>query len=385
MSLPVLIALDLTKNEIQNAVFQNLASAPSSPVTGQFYYNSVDLQLYIWNGSAWGLIATDAELLNGQAASYYLSRTNHTGTQLASTISDFDTQVRTNRLNQMAAPNADVSFAGYKITSVGNGTASTDAINKGQLDSAIQGLTNKHTADYATTAALPSLSYSNGTSGVGATLTASSNGALTVDGASVAAGDTIMVKDQATLLQNGLYLVTDEGDGSNPFILTRVTEMDTSGEFSGAVVAIRSGTDNDGTLWLLTANDSFVVGTDDVEFIHINSAVTFDAGDGIDITGDVISVKLASGGGLQFNGSGEIELIEEWDDHKFVQSIGDGSATSYTLTHNFNTRDITIMVAQTGSPYKRVVTETDAATDNTATVVFGTAPSSNQYRVTILG
>jgi len=385
MSLPVLVALDFTKNEIQNAVFQNLASAPSSPATGQFYYNSVDLQLYIWNGSAWGLVCTDAELLNGQAASYYLSRTNHTGTQLASTISDFDTQVRTNRLDQMAAPTANISLNGYKITSAADGTAATDLITKGQLDAAIQGLTNKHTADYATAAALPAVTYSNGTSGVGATLTADSNGALSVDGASPAANDTVLVKNQVNKAHNGLYVVTNAGSGGAAFILTRATEMDTAGEFSGAMVAVRSGSANDGSLWLLTANDPFVVGTTDADFIHINSAVTFTAGNGIDITADVITVKLASGGGLQFNGSGEIELIEVYSDHKFAQTIGDGTNTSFTLTHNLGTRDIQITVTQVASPYKQIITETNSATTNTATVIFGTAPTTNQYRVTITG
>lgn len=385
MPLPVLIALDFTKNEIQNAVFQNLASAPSSPVQGQFYYNTVDDQLYIWDGSAWGLVATDAEMLNGQAASYYLSRTNHTGSQTASTISDLASVVKSYRLDEFANPTADVSFNGYKITSVANGVSSTDAINKGQLDAAIQGLTNKHTADYATTAALATNTYSNGTSGVGATLTANSNGALTVDGASVVATDTVLVKNETDESHNGLYVVTQAGNGGTPYILTRSSEMDTAGEFSGAVIAIRSGSTNDGSLWLLNAGDPFVVGTDDAIFVHINSAVTFTPGDGIDISGDVITVKLASGGGLQFNGSGEIELIEVYSDHKFAQSIGDGSATSFTLTHNLGTRDITITVAQTGSPYKQVITETDAATTNTATVVFGTAPTTNQYRVTITG
>jgi len=385
MSLPVLIALDMNKQEIQNVAIQTLASAPSSPVIGQIYFNSVDLELYIWNGTAWGLVATDSQKLNGQSASYYLSRTNHTGTQLASTISDFDTQVRTNRLDQMAAPTANISLNGYKITSAADGTASTDLINKGQLDAAIQGLTNKHTADYATTAALATNTYSNGTSGVGATLTGNSNGALSVDSASPAAGDTVLVKNETDKTHNGLYAVTQAGSGGTPYILTRVSEMDTAAEFSGAMVAIRLGTANAGSLWLLTAGDPFVVGTTDAEFTHINSAVAFTAGDGIDITGTVITVKLASGGGLQFNGSGEIEAIDVYSDHKYAATIGDGSTQSFTITHNLGTRDITLAVYAVGSPYAHVWIEARSTTTNTATIIFGTVPTTNQYRVVITG
>ena len=71
-----------------------------------------------------------------------LARANHTGTQTASTISDFDTQVRTNRLDQMAAPTGSVSFNSQKITSLGTPTVSTDAATKGYIDTQITNLVN---------------------------------------------------------------------------------------------------------------------------------------------------------------------------------------------------------------------------------------------------
>jgi hypothetical protein len=66
-----------------------------------------------------------------------LARANHTGTQLAATVSDFDTQVRTNRLDQMAAPTGSVSANSQKITNLATATTSTDAINKDYVDSKI--------------------------------------------------------------------------------------------------------------------------------------------------------------------------------------------------------------------------------------------------------
>jgi hypothetical protein len=74
---------------------------------------------------------------NGKLATDPLARANHTGTQLAATVSDFDTQVRTNRLDQMAAPTGSVSANSQKITNLATATTSTDAINKDYVDSKI--------------------------------------------------------------------------------------------------------------------------------------------------------------------------------------------------------------------------------------------------------
>src|SRR5215510_10556517 len=110
-----LAPLDMVKNEIRNFVLHLLASNPSSPTEGQQYHNTTDHHPYYHDGSAFNDL-TDAKKLNGQAASYYLSRPNHTGTQTASTISDFDTAVRTSRLDQMAAPTANVSWNSQRLT-----------------------------------------------------------------------------------------------------------------------------------------------------------------------------------------------------------------------------------------------------------------------------
>ena len=89
--------IDLNKNQILNGVFQNLASAPASPVAGQFYYDTTSGAAYIRNGSAW--VCTDASKLSGVIPMSALtvdptSRANHSGTQLASTISYLATTVK---------------------------------------------------------------------------------------------------------------------------------------------------------------------------------------------------------------------------------------------------------------------------------------------------
>ena len=85
-------------------------------------------------------IKTNAAIALSKLATDPLARANHTGTQLAATISDFDTQVRTSKLNQMTAPAADISMATYKITNLGTPTATTDASTKAYVDAQITAL-----------------------------------------------------------------------------------------------------------------------------------------------------------------------------------------------------------------------------------------------------
>ena len=97
----------------------------------------------------------------------------------------------------------------------------------------------------ATTTALPAVTYSGGDGGIGATLTATSNGAIpAIDGITPIAGDIILVKNQVDETQNGLYIVGQKGDAGTPFILIRDPSMDTPGKFDAAKIFIPQGTVN---------------------------------------------------------------------------------------------------------------------------------------------
>jgi len=123
-----LTAIDMLNNEIVNLVIEKLATDPLTPVAARVVYNTTSNKLEYWNGTVW--VVLDNMSLNGQAASYYLARANHTGTQLAATISNFDTQVRVSRLDQMAVPTAAVSLNSQKITLLATPTVATDAATK---------------------------------------------------------------------------------------------------------------------------------------------------------------------------------------------------------------------------------------------------------------
>lgn len=138
----------------------------------------------------------------------------------------------------------------------------------------------------ATTGAL-TVTYANGALGVGATLTnAGAMAALSIDGVAVAVNDRILVKDQASALQNGIYTVTAIGSGAANWVLTRATDWDVSAEMLNDMpVAVNLGTVNNNTLWQSDVTVPVVVGTDAINFSAFN------------ITGSLtIPLPLASGG-----------------------------------------------------------------------------------------
>lgn len=143
-------------------------------------------------------------------------------------------------------------------------TVGNDAVNKTYVDSVVtSGARFVGAARAATTTALATNTYSNGASGVGATITKSTNGALTaIDGVTLIVGDIILVKNEASGLKNGLYIVTDLGSVSTKWVLTRATIYDTTSEIvEGTFFNIISGTVNANTQWRLTTTGTVTVGT----------------------------------------------------------------------------------------------------------------------------
>jgi hypothetical protein len=199
------------------------------------------------------------------------------------------------RLDQILAPAANVSLNGFSIIGMADPVDPQDATNKSYVDALIQGMTVKPTATYATTAALPANTYSNGTLGRGATLTGTGVGALVVDGASVTTGQLILVHNEAAAANNGLYVVTQPGSATTPYILTRNNQMDQSTEMSGALVAVESGTVFANSLWLSNPTTPVVIGTTAIPWTQLNNPTALVAGNGISIVGNLISAKPYTG------------------------------------------------------------------------------------------
>ena len=186
-------------------------------------------------------------------------------------------------------------------TSVGQITtapvSANDIVNKTYADAIAAGLTVHPSCNLATIAALPTVTYNNGSSGVGATLTASANGALTVDSVTATIGNRILVKNQASDLQNGVYTVTTVGDGSTPFLLTRATDMNTSGNGynqinSGNYFLITAGSTLANTAWVQTTALPITVGTTSLVFSQFSSGVnTYTNGTGLSLLANQFSIS----------------------------------------------------------------------------------------------
>ncbi len=207
-------------------------------------------------------------------------------------LNDAGTEVTQQDFDDITANNISLTTGSITTAPV----AATDIPNKLYVDEVAEGLKAKPAAELATTANLDA-TYDNGTAGVGATLTANSNGAFpTIDGVtmtSTALGvNGVLVKDQTNAAHNGRYNLTTLGDGSTPWVLTRCALCDEAEEIPGAYVFVKAGTLNGNTGWVQTVLDpaTFVVGTDAIIVSQFFGAGTYTAGTGLTLTGTEFSI-----------------------------------------------------------------------------------------------
>lgn len=165
-------------------------------------------------------------------------------------------------------------------------------VNKSYVDQVAQGLDTKPSCRAGTTADL-SATYSNGSSGVGATLTATSNGAIVLDGVSPIVNDRILVKDQTTASENGIYVVSTQGDGSTAFVLTRATPEDQPSELSGgAFVFVEEGSANANNGYTFTHTGAPTFGTTALDVAQFSGAGQITAGAALSKAGNTLDVEV---------------------------------------------------------------------------------------------
>jgi hypothetical protein len=173
-------------------------------------------------------------------------------------------------LNSFAAPTGSISMGGQIVSSVGTPSAGTDAATKAYVDSVAQGLDIKPSVRAATTADI--------------TL----SGPQTVDGVSVIAGERVLVKNQTTTTQNGIYVVAAGA-------WNRSTDTDTWVELVSAFTFVEEGTTNADTSWVSTVNAGGTLGSTAVTFVQFGAAAGITAGNGLTLTGNTLDVGAGTG------------------------------------------------------------------------------------------
>ena len=278
------------------------SSAPGSLANAELAFAEGSKKLFIGIGTGGaGGSATSIEAIGGSGsfADLFTSRTQNTflaapdGSNGAATframvaddvpsllhtkISDFDTGVRTNRLDQMAAPTASVSLNSQTITNLSDPVNTQDAATKGFVEATSQGLDVKDSCVAATTGNI--------------TISTALNNGDTLDGVTLSTNDRVLVKDQSTASQNGIYIV-----GSSP---ARADDLAAGADAAGMFTFVEQGTVNADNGFVCTSNKgSAVVGTNNLTFAQFSGAGQITAGDGLDKSGNTLSVDLKANGGL---------------------------------------------------------------------------------------
>jgi hypothetical protein len=244
------------------------------------------------------------------------------------------------------------------ITNVASPSASTDAANKAYVDTVAAGLAIKAPCRVASTANL--------------TITAPGS---TIDGVTMASGDRVLLKNQSTASQNGIYAWNGAATS-----MTRSTDT----LAAGVAVQVNEGTVNADKAFVITTDGAITVGTTAITWSSWTPSAPYTAGNGIDITGYAVSGKIkASGSGLTLDSNG-FYIDRSVVPNKYAASIGDGSSTSIAVTHGLNTSDVEVQVREVSSN-ARVMVDFVVTSTTVVTLTFNTAPTTNQYRVVIIG
>jgi hypothetical protein len=197
-----------------------------------------------------------------------------------------------------------------------------------------------------------------------------------IDGVTMVANDRFLVRSQTDDAENGVYVWNGAAVPA-----TRSADASTFTELESAIVTVNEGTDAGATFRQTQVNGT--LGTDDVLWTSFNAgapaasestsgiaeiATQAETDTGTDDLRFVTPLKLATWSGRS---------------RRFEANIGDGAATQYDVTHNFNSRDVGVTVYRNGTPWDDVVCDVERPSVNAVRLRFSAAPTSNQFRVLV--
>jgi hypothetical protein len=421
------VSLDLNKNELLNARIQNLGSAPSSPVSGQIYYNNVANVLYFYNGTDWIPASGSTEVIQDLIGSSVLG-----GTGLTATYSDA-AGTTTISLNDTAVSDgsygSSTKIPTFTVDAQGRLTAAGEADVATNLS--VAGDTGTDTVDLLSDTLTVAggegidVAVTNNTitvSAEDATYTNKGVASFSSTDFTVTAGAVSLNKDPVITLSGdvaGSATMTNLGDVT---ITTTVqpNSVELGADTTGDYVATIVGTANEITVSPNSGESAAVtIGLPD----NVEITGNLQVGGNLNVIGTVNSVnttqiniednkvKLNSNAtgspvadaGLLVERGNEADAEILWNEtsdvwqigqiggnyhniaRKYATTIGDGSAISYTVTHNLGTKDLTVQIFENNADYNQIEADVQHTSDSVVTIKFASAPTAGEYRVVIVG
>lgn len=248
-----------------------------------------------------------------------------------------------------------------RITNLLDGTDPQHPATVAQLNAAIEGLSPKDSARVSTQG----------------NLNLASPGA-SIDGITMATNDRVLVRSQTTSEDNGIYIWNG---AATP--MTRSPDASTFSELEQAVVSVEEGTDEN-TTWRQTEVNG-VLGSDPIVFISFGTSAPAASTTVAGLIEIATQVEVDAGSDAVRAVTPATLAGSTYVAKRYSATFGDGSSTSYVITHNLNTRDVVCAIYLAASTYDEVLCEIEHTSVNSVTVLTNSAPSTNQYRITVIG
>jgi hypothetical protein len=247
-------------------------------------------------------------------------------------------------LTDLSAPTADFGFGGNKLTNLADPVNAQDAATKIYVDSTAQGLDVKASVRCASTVDIATLS-----------------GLLTIDGVTVVSGDRVLVKNQTTQSQNGIYVASATA-------WARSSDMDAWTDFPGAFTFVEEGSTQADTGWVCTVNQGGTLGSTAITWVQFSGAGTYSAGNGLTLVGSQFSAVGTTD--RIFVGAGGIDIASTYVGQTSITTlgtIGTGTWQGTTIATGYGGTGLTSFTSG-GAVY---ATSTSALTTGTLPVASG--------------